>query len=88
MFSLGTLADKTFNIATGVSLVTLFLGTVFGPLQAFLKTTSLDIQQWPICAGLALTIVVASEVRKAFRRRSAVTEVVPATSAVPAAAAT
>ena len=71
VFTLDTVADKTFNICTGVSLAALFLSTVFGPLQAFLKTTSLDVQQWLICAGAALSIVVASEVRKAIRRRPA-----------------
>ena len=30
-FSLDTLSDRTFNIATGVSLLTLILATVLGP---------------------------------------------------------
>jgi Ca2+-transporting ATPase len=47
------------------------LTTVFGPLQKFLKTTSLDVRQWLICVAVALSIVVASEIRKAVRRRSA-----------------
>ena len=51
VFSLDTFSDKTFNIATGVSVLTLFLATVFGPLEAFLKTTHLDVQQWLICTG-------------------------------------
>jgi len=40
-----------------------------GPLQAFLKTTSLDVRQWLICLAVALSIVVVSEVRKAVARR-------------------
>ena len=71
VFSLDTLSDKTFNIATGVSVLTLILSTVLEPLQEFLKTTSLDIQQWLICAAVALSIIVASEIRKAIRRRRA-----------------
>ena len=70
-FSLDTFSDKTFNIATGVSVLTLVLATVFGPLEAFLKTTSLDVRQWLICIGVALSIIVVSEIRKAVRRRTA-----------------
>src|SRR5690349_23641669 len=69
VFSLDTFADAKFVIATGVSILTLLLTTVFGPLQAFLKTTSLDVRQWLICLAVALSIVVVSEVRKALARR-------------------
>jgi Ca2+-transporting ATPase len=69
VFSLDTFADKRLNIATGASVLTLILATVFGPLQSLLKTTGLDLQQWLICTGAALSIVVAAEVRKAIRRR-------------------
>ena len=69
VFSLDTFADAKFVIATGVSILTLLLTTVFGPLQAFLKTTSLDVRQWLICLAVALSIVVVSEVRKAVARR-------------------
>jgi Ca2+-transporting ATPase len=68
VFSLDTFSDKTFLIATGASVVTLFLATVFGPFQAFLKTTNLDIQQWLVCAAVALSIIVVSEIRKAVLR--------------------
>ena len=71
VFSLDTFADKTFNIATGVSVLTLLLATVFGPLEAFLKTSSLDVQQWLVCTGVALSIIVVSGIRKAVRRRTA-----------------
>ena len=77
VFSLDTFSDKTFNIATGVSVLTLFLATVFGPFEAFLKTTHLDVQQWLICTAVALSIMVTSEIRKAIRRRTA-DESVPA----------
>ena len=69
VFSLDTFSDKTFNIATGVSVLTLILSTVLGPFQKLLKTTALDLRQWLICTGVALTIIVASEIRKAIRRR-------------------
>jgi len=64
--SLDVLSDKTFLIATGVSVAVLFLATVFRPFQAFLKTTNLDIQQWLMCAAVALSVIAACEVRKAM----------------------
>jgi len=70
VFSLDTFSDKTFLIATGASVLTLLLATVFGPLEAFLKTSSLDTRQWLICTGVALSIIVVSEIRKAVRRRT------------------
>ena len=76
-FSLDTFSDSKFVIATGVSILTLLLSTVFGPLETFLETTSLDVRQWLICIGAALSIVVVSEIRKALRRRTAA-EIVPA----------
>jgi hypothetical protein len=60
---------RTDQVLQAVSILTLLLTTVFGPLQAFLKTTSLDVRQWLICLAVALSIVVVSEVRKAVARR-------------------
>ena len=70
-FSVDTFSDSKFVIATGVSILTLLLTTVFGPLQALLKTTSLDVRQWLICLAVALSIVVLSEIQKAVRRHTA-----------------
>jgi P-type Ca2+ transporter type 2C len=71
VFSLDTFSDAKFVIATGVSIVTLLLTTVFGPLEAFLKTPPLDVRQWLICLAVSLSIVVVTEIRKAVRRSSA-----------------
>ena len=71
VFSLDTFSDSKFVIATGVSVLTLLLTTVFGPLQAFLNTTSLDVRQWSVCLAVALSIVVVSEIRRAVRRHTA-----------------
>jgi P-type Ca2+ transporter type 2C len=71
VFSLDTFSDSKFVIATGVSVLTLLLTTVFGPLQAFLSTTSLDVRQWSVCLAVALSIVVVSEIRTAVRRHTA-----------------
>jgi P-type Ca2+ transporter type 2C len=70
-FSLDTFSDAKFVIATGVSILTLLLTTVFGPLHTFLKTTSLDVRQWLICLAVALSIVLMSEIYKAVRRHTA-----------------
>jgi len=82
VFSLDTFSDKTFNICTGVSVLTLILSTVLGPFQDFLEMTALDVQQWLICTAVALSIIVASEIRKAIRRRRA-TGAAPAGPPVP-----
>jgi P-type Ca2+ transporter type 2C len=70
VFSLDTLSDKIFIKACGVSILTIILATVFGPLQRFLDTTGLDVRQWLICICVALSVLVASEIRKALRRRN------------------
>jgi P-type Ca2+ transporter type 2C len=70
VIGVGTFADRTFVIWTGVSILTLILATVLGPLQTFLKTTSLDGRQWLICTTVALTIVAVAEIRKAVVRRN------------------
>ena len=70
VFSLDTFSDKTFVISTGLSVVAIILATVLGPLQKFLDTTSLDVQQWLICLAVSLSIIVISEIRKAILRRS------------------
>jgi Ca2+-transporting ATPase len=83
IFSLDTISDKTFNIATGVSVLTIILATVFGPLQRFLGTTVLDVRQWIICICVALSIIVASEIRKIILRRQTAGEAVPADAPAP-----
>ena len=72
-FSLDTFSDKTFVITTSVSFVLLVLSTVLGIFQAVMKTVRLDVRQWLICTAVALSIVVAAEIRKAMRRRTAAT---------------
>jgi len=67
-FSLDTFADKTFAITTAVSLVLLVLSTVLGIFHTVMQTTRLDLRQWLICTAVALSIVVAAEIRKAVRR--------------------
>jgi Ca2+-transporting ATPase len=70
-FSLDTFSDRTFVITTSGSFVLLILSTVLSIFQLVLKTVRLDVQQWLICTAVALSIVVATEIRKAALRQTA-----------------
>jgi Ca2+-transporting ATPase len=54
---------------TGVSILTIILATQFGPLQRILDTVELTGNQWLICIGAGLVIVVVSEILKFVLRR-------------------
>jgi P-type Ca2+ transporter type 2C len=69
-FSLGTFSDRTFVLMAGLSLFLIVMATILAPCQAILKTTELDESQWLLCAGVALSIIVVSEIRKAVLRRT------------------
>jgi hypothetical protein len=45
-----------------------------------MKTVTLDVRQWLICAAVALSIVVAAEIRKAVLRRTASKAIRPASA--------
>ena len=64
-FSLGTFSDRTFARTTAVSFVLLVLSTVLGIFHTVMKTVRLDVRQWLICTAVALSVVVAAEIRKA-----------------------
>jgi P-type Ca2+ transporter type 2C len=68
VFSLDVFSDRTFVITTGISFVLLVMSTLLQPFHAVLKTTTLDVRQWLICAAAALSIILAAEIRKAARR--------------------
>jgi P-type Ca2+ transporter type 2C len=70
-FSLSTFSDRTFLLMAGLSLLLTILATIVAPCQAILKTTELDESQWLLCAGVALSIIAVSEIRKAILRRRA-----------------
>jgi Ca2+-transporting ATPase len=71
IFSSQLLENGTLLKASGLSLLTIFLSTTFGPLQRMLDTTELTVQQWALCIVVAFSIVVIAEIRKLFRRRRA-----------------
>lgn len=72
-FSMDVFDDRTFLIATGISVAVIFLGTTLSAFQAFLETESLDLDQWLICIGSAAAVLVVTELRKVVGRRQAVT---------------
>jgi P-type Ca2+ transporter type 2C len=71
IFSSQLLENGTLLKASGLSLLTIFLSTTFGPLQRMLETTELTVQQWAICIVVASSVIVIAEIRKLFRRRRA-----------------
>jgi Ca2+-transporting ATPase len=72
-FSLETFSGMTFLITTSVSFILLVLSTVLGIFQNVMGTTRLDVPQWLICTAVALSVVAATEISKAVRRRTATT---------------
>ena len=82
-FSLDTFSDKTFVITTSGSFFLLILSTVLSIFQAVLKTVRLDVRQWLICTVVALSIVVAAEIRKAVLRQTAAKAIHPAGAPEP-----
>jgi hypothetical protein len=70
VFSLSTFADRACIVTTGASLFLLVMATVLTPCQAILKTTALDVDQWLLCAAVALSIIAVTEIRKAFLRKT------------------
>jgi Ca2+-transporting ATPase len=73
VFSSEILENPTLLKASGLSLLTIFLATTFGPLEQILQTGELSINQWAICIAIAALIIVVCEVRKLVQRRATVT---------------
>ena len=73
-FSLDVFDDRTFLIATGISIAVVYLGTTLSAFQAFLDTVPLDLNQWLVCIGSAATVLVVTELRKFVGPRATVAE--------------
>jgi len=71
VFSYDTFDDRTFLMATGISITAIVLGTETRLFQRFLETEHLTGRQWLLCIGVALPVVIASELRKLWLRRRA-----------------
>src|SRR5215217_2933915 len=78
VFSLDTIGDRTFLMASLMSAVAIVLATEVQFLHRILDTVPLTGNQWLICIGAGLTIVVASEIRKLLLRRGAAVTASPA----------
>jgi len=69
VFSLESVSDRKFLIATGMSAVAIVLGTEMDVLNRFLGTTGLTGGQWGVCLIVPFGIVLASEAWKWYLRR-------------------
>ncbi len=70
LFGGSIFGNKPLMIATGLSVLTILLATELGFLQNFLKTVSLTGEQWLVCIGVALSLIVVEEVRKLLKIRA------------------
>ena len=82
LFSSELIENPVLLRMAGISVLTIFLATAFGPLQRLLDTVDLTVEQWGVCIAGAATIIVIEEVRKFITRRRA-----PAAEPVAAAPA-
>jgi Ca2+-transporting ATPase len=69
VFSLDTVNDRTFLVTSLMSAAAIIFVTELEFFQRVFNTVELTGNQWLICIGAALTIVVASEIRKFLLRR-------------------
>jgi Ca2+-transporting ATPase len=83
VFSGYILGNPALLKTTGLSIVTIVLATELGILQNVLGMTSLTGEQWLVCIGVALSLIVVEEAKKLLKVK---TEPEPAAVTVPAAA--
>jgi Ca2+-transporting ATPase len=74
LFSSELLENRMLLRTTGVSILTIFLATAFGPLQRILDTIELSWEQWAVCIVVAASIIVIEEGRKLIRGRGRAAE--------------
>jgi P-type Ca2+ transporter type 2C len=82
LFSSELLENPMLVRTSGLSLLTIFLATTFGPLNRILDTVELTVEQWAICAVIAASIIVVAEVRKLLGRRRTAAVATPAPPAL------
>lgn len=87
LFSSELFDNPTLLKSTGLSILTVFLATTFGPLQRMLDSTELSVEQWGLCIAVASVVIVVAEVRKLIRRRRAPRVEPPVAEPVPAVGA-
>jgi len=85
LFSGTILGNKPLLVATGLSVLTIVLGTELGFFQRLLGTASLNADQWAVCIVVALSLIVVEEARKLLKVSTG--DVPVSAQAAPAAAA-
>ena len=68
-FNRDILHDRNQLLLYGLALLFTFLPTELGFMQRILGTTSLSGNQWLICIGFAIALLLVDEVIKVFLRR-------------------
>jgi Ca2+-transporting ATPase len=69
-FNRDILRDRTQVLLYGIALGVAFLATELGFFQRILGTVSLTRDQWYLCIGVAIALLLVDEVVKFFMRRS------------------
>jgi len=62
--SMEVLADRSFIIATIISVLITVAMTELGVLQRLLGTVPLSFEQWVVCVLIGMSLLVVAEVRK------------------------
>ena len=78
--------DRNQLMLYGLALLFTFLPTELAFMQRILGTTSLSVEQWLICLGFAIALLLVDEVIKFFLRRRHQSAVVEPVAATPAQA--
>jgi len=86
LFGGSILGNRPLLMGTGLSVLTIILATELGILQRVLGTVSLSIDQWAVCIGVALSLIVVEEVRKLLKVRTGDEPAAAVVAAAPAAA--
>jgi Ca2+-transporting ATPase len=86
-FSLDTINDRTFLFTSLLSVGAIIFATELRFFQRFLDTVELTGNQWLICIGAGMIVVVVSEVRKALLRRHVASSAAPVAETAAAVAA-
>jgi Ca2+-transporting ATPase len=69
IFNLDTFADKPLLLSVLGALGVIVLTVTFAPFQRLVQTGDLELEQWLVCIGGGLTILVVSELRKLLFKR-------------------
>jgi Ca2+-transporting ATPase len=70
LFRRATLANRWLWGSLGTVVALQAAVTHLGPMQRLFDTTSISPAQWLVCAGVAASIVLVEELRKAWQRRT------------------